>query len=297
MNCTLFLLGTYVAALLHASTMWTPSIVLVLAWVWPHHPSCWSLVLRQASYPLRNLVSSMGFVLVVQLQAFGVLHKSTTIISFKDVPRVLKWNDLKGTQQQVQWCDMMQTITSESRATHDEGIYVMHVLQYGDQCVAFGRHHGNTFYIDVHGSKRIPRPGVVLVHFKCIEDLLNHGIKANAKERAAYCRCGQDGCTESAFMLHTCKFCMSVSVLHFARTTLQDVTAQQIGAAVKEIYPLRPPKHVVTTVDDVDALLATPHVGAIDSYWVDVMNERNATAAQDANRTKYNCVCGRPLRV
>ena len=100
----------------------------------------------------------------------------------------------------------MQTITAELTATHDEGIYVMHVLQYGDQCVAFGRHHGNTFYIDVHGSKRLPRPGVFSVHFKCIEDLVNHGIKADAKERAAYCRCGQDGCTKCAFMLHTCKF-------------------------------------------------------------------------------------------
>ena len=100
----------------------------------------------------------------------------------------------------------MQTITAELTATHDEGIYVMHVLQYGDQCVAFGRHHGNTFYIDVHGSKRLPWPGVFWVHFKCIEDLVNHGIKADAKERAAYCRCGQDGCTKCAFMLHTCKF-------------------------------------------------------------------------------------------
>ena len=61
---------------------------------------------------------------------------------------------------------------------------MMHVLQYGDQCVAFGRHHGNMFYIDVHGSKRLPRPGVFLVHFKCIEDLVNHGIKADAKECA-----------------------------------------------------------------------------------------------------------------
>ena len=75
MNCTLFLLGTYVAALLHARTMWTPWKFLGLAWVWPHHPSCWPLVLRQAPSPLRNLVSSVGSVLVVQLQAFGVLHK------------------------------------------------------------------------------------------------------------------------------------------------------------------------------------------------------------------------------
>ena len=27
------------------------------------------------------------------------------------------------------------------------------------------------------------------------------------------------------------------------------------------------------------------------------MNERNATAAQEANRAEYNCVCGRPLRL
>ena len=200
-------------------------------------------------------------------------------------------------KQQVRWCDTMQTITAELTATHDEGIYVMHVLQYGDQCVAFGRHHGNTPYIDVHGSKRLPRPGVFLVHFKCIEDLVNHGIKADAKERATYCRCGQDGCTKCAFMLHTCKFRMPVSVLDVGRTILREVTAQQIWDAVKEMYPLRPPKHVVTTVDDVDSLLVTLHVGAIDSYWVGIMNERNATAAQDANRSEYNCVRGRPLRV
>ena len=223
--------------------------------------------------------------------------QGTAIISVQDVQRVLKWNDLKATQQQVRWCDTMQTITAELTATHDEGIYVMHVPQYGDQCVAFGRHHGNTFYIDVHGSKRLPRPGVFLVHFKCIEDLVKHGIKADAKERAAYCRCGQDGCMKCAFMLHTCKSRMPVSVLDVGRTILRDVTTQQIWAAVKEMYPLRPPKHVVTTVDDVDSLLVTLHVGAIDSYWVGIMNERNATAAQDANRTEYNCVCGRPSHV
>ena len=111
--------------------------------------------------------------------------QGTAIISVQDVPRVLKWNDLKVTQQQVRWCDTMQTITAELTATHDEGIYVMHVLQYGDQCVAFGRHHGNTFYIDVHGSKRLPRPGVFLVHFKCIEDLVNHGIKADTSSSSS----------------------------------------------------------------------------------------------------------------
>ena len=111
--------------------------------------------------------------------------QGTTIILVQGVQRVLKWNDLKATQQQVRWRDTMQTITAELTATHDEGIYVMHVRQYGDQCVAFGRHHGNTFYIDMHGSKRLPRPGVFLVHLKCIEDFVNHGIKADAKERAA----------------------------------------------------------------------------------------------------------------
>ena len=56
---------------------------LGLAWVWPHHPSCWPLVLRQAPSPLHNLVSSVGCVLVVQLQAFGVLHKARLLFQSK----------------------------------------------------------------------------------------------------------------------------------------------------------------------------------------------------------------------
>ena len=51
------------------------------------------------------------------------------------------------------------------------------------------------------------------------------------------------------------------------------------------MFPLRPPQHVVTNLDDVDTLLATIQVGAIDSNWVDIMNERHAPAAQDV------CVC------
>ena len=83
MNCTLFLLGTYVAALSHTSTMWTPWMFLGLAWVWPHHPSCWPLVLRQAPSPLHNLVCSVGHVLLVQLQAFGVVHKAQLLFKSK----------------------------------------------------------------------------------------------------------------------------------------------------------------------------------------------------------------------
>ena len=268
-----------------------------LAWVWPHHPSCWPLVLRQAPSPLRNLVSSVGSVLVAQLQAFGVLHNGQiSFIPVQVVRRVLTWNNLEPTQQQVRRCDTMQTMAAESSTTHDEGFYVVCVLHYAEHCVAFASHHGNTFYIDVHGSKRLPRPGVFLVYFKCIEDLVNHGINDDTKERAAYCSCGQDGCAKCAFMLHTCNLRMPVSVLDVGRTSLQDVTAHQIWAAVKEMYPLRPPKHVVTNVDDVDTLLATLHVGAIDSYWVDIMNH-SAFAPQDANRTEYNCLCGCPLRV
>ena len=74
MNCTRFLLVTYVAELLHASTMWTPLTFLGLAWVWPHHHSCWPLLLPQGLSLVRNLGSSVGFVLVVLLQAFGGLH-------------------------------------------------------------------------------------------------------------------------------------------------------------------------------------------------------------------------------
>ena len=200
-------------------------------------------------------------------------------------------------QHHVQWADTMQAITTELTATYDEGTYVVYVLHYGDHYVAFGRHHGDLFYIDVHGSKQLHQPGLFLVHFNEIQDLVNHGIKANAKERAAYCRCGHDGCTKCAFGLHTCKFRTHVSVVDVGHTILRDVTAQQLWAAVKEMYPLRPPKHIVKNLDDVDALLSTLHVGAIDSNWVDIVNERNATAAQAAKRDDYNCVCGHPLRV
>ena len=191
----------------------------------------------------------------------------------------------------------MQAITTEMTATHDEGTYVVHVLQYGDHYVAFGRHHGNMLYIDVHGSKRVPQPGLFYVLFACSGDVVDHGIKVTAKEHSAYCRRGHESCPKSAVILHICKFRTAVTIMDIGKTILRDVTTHQLWAAVNEMFHLRPPRPVLRSHDDVDALLATILVGAMDTNWVDIMNERHATRAQAAKRAVYDCVRGHPLRV
>ena len=60
-------------------------------------------------------------------------------------------------------------------------------------------------------------PDFFYVLFACSEDLLNQGIKADAKERSAYCRCGREGCPKCAFILHTCKFRTPVSIMDIGR--------------------------------------------------------------------------------
>ena len=140
-------------------------------------------------------------------------------------------------------------------------------------------------------------PNCFMCSLHVLRTWCNHGIKAKHKGTFSLCRCGREGCPKCAFILHTCKFRTPVSITDIGKTMLRDVTTHELWGAVKETFPLRPPKHVLKNRADVDASLVTFQVGAIGTNWVDIMNERHAATMQDAKRANYDCVCGRPLCV
>ena len=71
----------------------------------------------------------------------------------------------------------------------------------------------------------------------------------------------------------------------------------QLTARVKQMYPIRQIFCVVTSMGDVDALLATRNVGLVDPTWAGAVNIATARVASNAKKVEYVCVCGKPLRV
>ena len=87
------------------------------------------------------------------------------------------------------------------------------------------------------------------------------------------------------------------TLLDVGRSILR-VIAPQLWAAVKACSPCNHPNMWLSTSMMLTLLLLLYMSWPCrDSHWADIMNERNAFAAQEANRVEYNCVSGPPLCV
>ena len=164
---------------------------------------------------------------------------------------------MENRSKMVIWHGLVSTVSNHVEQTYRDTTHVVYVARYGSTHVAFGCHAGKFFYFDVEGSTYMPHPGVLYVQFTTIEDLVNHGLLADAIKRNAHCKCGSSLCTRCSFTLHTCLLPQPVNVQAVAQTVFQGIDHVQLIAHVKnfccgeglewregparECLPLRPP--------------------------------------------------------
>ena len=122
-----------------------------------------------------------------------------------DVPHILQL-PLSRRTHNMMWSQGLRTLCDHITAATTVDTHVLPLVQYGSTCVALGCYGGKFFYIDVEGSTRLPSFGLFYVPFNNLEDLVNHGLFAEAKFRKAYCKCATEGCELCHFWLHTLSF-------------------------------------------------------------------------------------------
>ena len=119
------------------------------------------------------------------LKARGAARKETCTIAMNDVLDILQLLLSRRTHNMM-WSQGLRTLCDHRPPllTH-----TISMVQYGSTCVALGCYGGKFFYIDVERSTRLPLFGLFYVQFNNLEDLVNHGIFAEAKFCKAYCKC------------------------------------------------------------------------------------------------------------
>ena len=155
--------------------------------------------------PLTQYSLFHGLLVGSAIAGLCVARNETCTIAMNDVPHILqlslsrRTHNLMGSQGLRTLCDHITAATTVD--TH-----VIHLVQYGSTCVALDSYGGNFFYINVEGSTRLPSFGHFYVQFNNLEDVVKHGVLAEAKLRKAYCKCATEGCELCHFWLHTLSF-------------------------------------------------------------------------------------------
>ena len=156
-------------------------------------------------------------------------RKETCTIGKNDVPDILRL-PLSRRTHNMMWSQGLRTPCGHITATTIVDTHVIRVVQYGSTCVALGCYGGKFCYIDIEGSTRLPSFGLFYVPFNNLEDLVNHGLFAEAKLRKAYCKCATEGCEVCHFWLHMLSFSQPTTVPTVVGTVLHHGHGSQLRA-------------------------------------------------------------------
>ena len=132
-------------------------------------------------------------------------RKETCTIAMNDVPDILQL-PLSRRTHNMMWSQALRTLCDHIMAATTVDTRVIHVVPHASTCAALGCYGGKFFYINVEGSTRLPSFGLFYAQFNNLEDLLNHGLFAEANLHKAYCKCATEGCELCHFWLHTLSF-------------------------------------------------------------------------------------------